>query len=76
MGDQLFIRFAFYKYIMRFRKKGKSTPRYIRPYEIVKQVSKVAYRLALWASINYIHNVFHVLLLNKYIGELSHVLRI
>lgn len=36
----------------------------------------MAYKLALLASINHIHNVFYVSLLRKYKGDHLHVLRI
>ena len=35
------------KGIMRFRKKGKLSPRYVGPFEILDKVGDVAYRLAL-----------------------------
>jgi hypothetical protein len=59
---------------MRFGKKGKLSPRYIGPYEILERVGKVAYRLALPPDLSRIHNVFHVSMLRKYVHDPSHVL--
>ncbi|PKI41878.1 hypothetical protein CRG98_037748 [Punica granatum] len=59
---------------MRFGKKGKLSPRYIEPYEILERIGKVAYRLALPPKLSRIHNVFHVSMLCKYIPDPSHVL--
>ena len=59
---------------MRFGKKGKLSPRYIGPYEIIERVGVVAYRLALPPELSRIHNVFHVSMLRKYVPDPSHVL--
>ncbi len=63
------------KGVMRFGKKDKLSPRYIRPFEIIDRVSKVAYRLALPPNLAAVHNVFHVLMLQNYVSDPSHVLR-
>ncbi|KAL5559110.1 hypothetical protein UlMin_035321 [Ulmus minor] len=55
-------------------KKGKLSPRYIGPFEILERVGKVAYRLALPQELSSVHNVFHVSMLKKYIPDPSHVL--
>ncbi|GAV64715.1 Chromo domain-containing protein [Cephalotus follicularis] len=60
---------------MRFGKKGKLTPRFIGPFEILERVGAVAYRLALPPSLADVHNVFHVLMLRKYHPDPSHVLQ-
>lgn len=60
---------------MRFRGKGKLSPKYIDPYEIMERVNKVVYRLMLSTSMNSIHVVFYVSSLHKYIGNPSYVLR-
>ncbi|PKA66001.1 hypothetical protein AXF42_Ash010410 [Apostasia shenzhenica] len=59
---------------MRFGKKGKLSPRYIGPFEILKRVGNVAYRLALPPKMMDFHNVFHVSMLRKYEPDPSHVL--
>ncbi|XP_070004375.1 uncharacterized protein [Nicotiana sylvestris] len=56
------------------RKKGKLGPRYIRPFEILEKIGKVAYKLAFPPSLSTVHLVFHVSMLQKYDGDLSHVL--
>ena len=40
MGDQVFLRVSPWKGILRFGKRGKLSPRYIGPYEIVDKVVK------------------------------------
>ncbi|CAN6712619.1 unnamed protein product [Malus baccata var. baccata] len=57
-----------------FRKKGKLSPRYIRPYQIIEQVGEVAYRLALPPELLRVHNVFHMSMLWRYVSDLSHVI--
>ena len=60
---------------MRFAKRGKLSPRYIGPYEIVSKVGPVAYKLKLPPELSKIHNVFHVSMLRKYIPDPFHVLK-
>lgn len=74
-GDFVFLKVAPMKGVMRFGKKGKLSPRYIGPYEIIERIGKVAYRLALPLELAAVHNVFHVSMLRKYVPDPSHVLR-
>ena len=53
---------------MRFGKKGKLSPRFIRPYEILEFIGEVAYRLALLVFIDRVHGAFHVSQLRVYQG--------
>ncbi|CAM8905337.1 unnamed protein product [Rhodiola kirilowii] len=59
---------------MRFGKKGKLSPRYIGPFEILERVGNAAYRLALPSTLSSVHPVFHISMLRKYISDHSHVL--
>ena len=59
---------------MRFGNKGKLSPRFIGPFEILDRVGNVSYRLALPPSLSRIHKVFHIFMLKKYISDSSRVL--
>ena len=74
VGDKVFLQVSPIKGVMRFGRKGKLSPRFIGPFEILKKIRKVAYELALPPSLSGIHAIFHVSMLRKYISEPSHVL--
>ncbi|KAF5445269.1 hypothetical protein F2P56_034334 [Juglans regia] len=62
------------KGVMRFGKKGKLSPRYMGPFEILDQIGPVAYRVALPLEFLRVHNVFHVSMLRKYNHSPTHVI--
>ncbi|MCF7184040.1 hypothetical protein L3H42_11115 [Corynebacterium sp. MC-13] len=62
------------KGVMRFGRKGKLSPRFIGPFEILERVGEVAYRLALPPSLSSVHPVFHVSMLRKYVLDESHII--
>ncbi|XP_050290544.1 uncharacterized protein LOC126728820 [Quercus robur] len=70
----VFLKVALMKGVMRFRKKGKLSPRFVGPFEILKRIGKVAYELALPPTPAGVHNVFHVSMLRTCILDPSHVL--
>ncbi|KAL5574279.1 hypothetical protein UlMin_023876 [Ulmus minor] len=74
VGDSIFLKVAPMKGVMRFGKKGKLSPRFIGPFEILERIGKVAYKLALPPELSSVHNVFHVSMLKKYVSDPSHVL--
>ena len=74
VGDKVFLKVAPMKGVMRFGKKGKLSPRFVGPFEVLERIGVVAYRLALPPSLSAVHNVFHVSMLRKYISDSSHVL--
>ncbi|GJT80106.1 putative nucleotidyltransferase, ribonuclease H [Tanacetum coccineum] len=57
----------------RFGIKGKLSPRFIGPFEILERVGEVSYRLALPPQLSHVHNVFHVSLLRGYKYHHLHV---
>ncbi|KAL4291566.1 hypothetical protein GQ457_14G019230 [Hibiscus cannabinus] len=74
VGDRVFLKVSPWKKVMRFDRKGKLSPRYIGPYEIVERVGSVAYRLLLPPELERIHDVFHMSMLRKYKSDPSHVM--
>ena len=59
--------------VVRFDKRGKLSPRYIGPFEVLERVGTVAYRLALLPSLSSVHAVFHVSMLRKNTSDSTHV---
>ncbi|KAH9665582.1 Endonuclease [Citrus sinensis] len=73
-GDFVFLKVSPWKRVFWFGKKGKLSPRFIGPFEILERIGLVAYRIALPPSLSRLHNVFHVSVLRKYIADPLHVL--
>ena len=73
-GEKVLLKVSPWKGLSRFGKKGKLSPRYIGPFEILKKVGRVAYELALPPQMQHIHNVFHISMLRKYNPDASHVI--
>ena len=69
VGDHVFLRVSPTKGVYRFGIKGKLSPRYIGPYEILERIGPVAYRLALPPSLSGVHDVFHISQLRKCISD-------
>ena len=57
-----------------FGKKGKLSPRFIGPYEILERIGLVAYQLALPLELTKLHDVFHVSMWRRYRSYESHIL--
>ena len=55
-----------WKKVLRFGKKSKLSPRFIRPYEILERVGPVAYRLDFPLELEKIHNVFSCIDARRY----------
>ena len=73
VGDLVFLKVSPWKGLMRFGKKGKLSPRYIGPFEILRRIGKLAYELALPPNLQQVHNVFHVSMLRKYNPDARHI---
>ena len=74
VGDKVFLKVSPWKKILRFGRKGKLSPRFIGPYEVLERVGPVAYRLALPPELAKLHDVFHVSMLRRYRSDSSHIL--
>ena len=74
VGDKVFLKVSSWRKVLRFWKKGKLSPRFIGPYEVLERIRPVAYRLALPPELAKLHDVFNVSMLWKYRSDGSHIL--
>ncbi|GJR25784.1 putative reverse transcriptase domain-containing protein [Tanacetum coccineum] len=70
-GDRVLLKVSPWKGVIRFRKKGKLASRYVGPFDILKRIGSVAYRLRLPQELNGIHDTFHVSNLKKCLADAS-----
>ena len=73
VGDHVFLKVMPKIGVVRFGKRGKLSPRFIRLFEILERVGIVAYQVALPPSMSGVHEVFHVSMLRKYTLDPAHV---
>ncbi|KAL4025985.1 hypothetical protein IC575_014391 [Cucumis melo] len=73
VGNKVFLKVAPMKGVLRFERRGKLSPHFVGPFEILERIDPVAYRLALPPSLSAVHDVFHVSMLRKYVPDPSHV---
>ncbi|KAA3461706.1 DNA/RNA polymerase superfamily protein [Gossypium australe] len=74
IGDKVFLKVSPRKKILRFGRKGKSSPRFIEPYETIERIGPMAYRLELPSKLEKVHNLFHVSMLRRYRSDPSQVI--
>jgi hypothetical protein len=75
VGEHVFLHVSPMKGVLRFGRKGKLSPQFIGPFEILEKVGRVAYCLALPPALSGVHPVFHVSMLHKYVHDHSHVIQ-
>ena len=71
--DHVFLKVMPKRGVVRFGKRGKLSPRFIGPLEILERIGTIAYRLALPPNMTGVHEVFHVSMLQKYTPDPAHV---
>ncbi|KAI3827739.1 hypothetical protein L1987_01822 [Smallanthus sonchifolius] len=69
VGDMVLLKVSPWKGIIRFRKRGKLSPRFVGPFKILARVGQVAYRLDLPVELSGIHPTFHVSHLRKCLAD-------
>ncbi|WMV18945.1 hypothetical protein MTR67_012330 [Solanum verrucosum] len=62
------------KGVMRFGKKGKVSPCFVGPYQILRRVGKVAYELGFPNELVSMHPVFYVSMLKKCVGDSTSII--
>ena len=65
VGDYIYLKVSPIRGIRRFKVKGKLSPRYIEPFQILERRGEVAYQLELPACLSDVHDVFHISQLKK-----------
>nr|GEV56013.1 hypothetical protein [Tanacetum cinerariifolium] len=69
VGEYVLLKVSPWKSVVRFGKKGKLAPRFVKPFEITEWIGPVAYRLRFFMELNGIHDTFHVLNLKKCLDD-------
>ena len=75
VGDKVFLKISPWKGVIRFGRRGKLSPRFIGPYEVIERIGLVTYQLALPPILERVHNIFHVSILRKYRSNPTHILK-
>ena len=73
VGDHISLKVNPTRGVVRLGKRGKLSPRFIGPFEILERMGTVAYRLALPPSMSGVHEVLHVSMLREYTPNPAHV---
>ncbi|GJU19701.1 putative reverse transcriptase domain-containing protein [Tanacetum coccineum] len=60
VGDKVMLKVSPWKGVVRFDKRGKLNPRYVRPFKVLEKVRAVAYQLELPQELSMVHNTFQV----------------
>ncbi|GKD20579.1 putative reverse transcriptase domain-containing protein [Tanacetum coccineum] len=65
VGDRVMLKVSPWKGVVRFDKRGKLNPRYVRPFKVLAKVGKVSYMLELPQELSRVPHTFHVSNLKK-----------
>nr|GFB48963.1 putative reverse transcriptase domain-containing protein [Tanacetum cinerariifolium] len=65
VGDYVLLKVSPWKGVVRFGKKRKLAPRFVGPFEIIKKVGPMAYKVDLLEELDGVHYTFHVSNLKK-----------
>nr|GEW92142.1 putative reverse transcriptase domain-containing protein [Tanacetum cinerariifolium] len=63
--DKVMLKVSPWKGVVRFGKRGKLNPRYVRPFKVLERIGDVAYKLDLPEELSSVHNMLHVSNLKK-----------
>nr|GEZ27028.1 putative reverse transcriptase domain-containing protein [Tanacetum cinerariifolium] len=69
VGDQVMFKVSPWKGVVRFGKREKLNPRYIRTFKVLAKVGTIAYRLKLPQQLSRVHSAFHVCNLKECLSD-------
>ncbi|GKE38507.1 hypothetical protein Tco_1461912, partial [Tanacetum coccineum] len=69
--DSVLLKVSPWKGVILFGKRGKLAPSYVGPFEILKRIGPIAYRLRLPEELSRVHDTFHVSNLKKCLADAS-----
>ncbi|GJW61028.1 hypothetical protein Tco_0110363, partial [Tanacetum coccineum] len=69
VGDKVMLKVSPWKGVIRFGKRVKLNPRYIRTFKILTKVRTVAYRLELPEQLSRVHSTFHFSNMKKCLSD-------
>jgi len=75
-GERIFLRVAPTKGVGRTIKSMKLSPKFVGPYQILRNIGPVAYEIVLPPQLVNLHNVFCVSQLRKYVSNANHILAV
>ena len=76
MGDHVYVKITPFKGLHCFGVRGKLSPRYIGPFEILDRVGEVAHHLALAPNLAHYHDAFPVSMLQRHIKDPNQVVEL
>nr|GEW74732.1 reverse transcriptase domain-containing protein [Tanacetum cinerariifolium] len=65
VGDKVMLKVSPWKGVIRFGKREKLNPRYVKPFKVLKKVGAIAYKLELPQELSRVYNTFYVSNLKK-----------
>jgi hypothetical protein len=74
IGDLVYLMVSPMQGVMCFGNKGKLSPRYVGPFQVLKHVSPLAYKVELPPRLVGIHDLLHVSQLRKCVHDRSHII--
>ncbi|GJR81196.1 hypothetical protein Tco_0151981 [Tanacetum coccineum] len=69
VGNRVMLKVSPWKGVVRFSKRWKLNPRYIRPFKVLAKVGTVSYKLELPQQLIMVHSMFHVSNLKKCLSD-------
>jgi len=73
-SENVFLRVTLFTGVGRELKSKKLTPKFIGPYQILRRIGHVPYKIALCSPLANIQNIFYISQLKKYVSDPSHIL--